>query len=384
MKHQFCVYDACSLHALQGTVVLAGKAYLDNIINHVNVMEVPDIENWVQANEFLMTTGYMYKDSPRQFADLIPKLKERGVAALGIKTKRFLDSIPDSIIACAEENGLPLLLLPEQTAFSLVIRECMEEILLNEKGRQGVFLKNLLLGRFPSEQEIYANAEQIGFDFPVNRLYTLLLVVEHEDHVMYEKEAIYQTLKSFFYQNGHTCHHIIHENHIVIILSYLPTRRFQSSPSLEKLAEENGITLCCYTTDLPVTALSSEYECVVKMAKAAEYNSIQIPLLRFESLGLYSILPDISGSLFHYYCREKYLLPLETYDAEHGSQLKKTLETYLQCACNMKESAAALYIHYNTICYRIAQIQELLQIDFHDMNQLCTLYLAFLFQESNM
>lgn len=219
MKHQFCVYDICNLHALQGTVVLAGKAYLDNIINHVNVMEVPDIENWVQANEFLMTTGYMYKDSPLQFAELIPKLKERGVAALGIKPKRFLDSIPDGIIACAEEYGLPLLLLPEQTAFSLVIRECMEKILLNEKGRQSTFLKNLLLGHFPSEQEIYTNAEQISFDFPMNRLYTLLLIVEHEDHVMYEKEAIYQTLKYFFTKMA-----------IPAIISFMKTISLSSSP----------------------------------------------------------------------------------------------------------------------------------------------------------
>lgn len=381
MKNYFRVIDACGLYSLQGVTVLAGEQYLDNVINHINVMEVPDIENWVQKDEFLMTTGYMYQDNPLLFAELIPKLKDRGVAALGIKPKRFLEEIPKLVIECAETNRLPLLLLPEQTAFSLVIRECMEKILLSEKENRASFLKNLLLGHYDSEEEIYTHANQIGLDFQLNNRHTLLIAVEHEDHVNYEKESLYQTLKAHCSKIGFPSHHIIHQNHIVIILSYPLEKTFHHMESFRDLAQKSDITLCSYSPNIPVTELPSEYIRVLKMAKAAEYNKLNMPLLQFNDLGLYSILPDISGSLFHYYCREKYLLPLQQYDTNHNSQLAKTLRTYLQYNCNMKETAAVLFTHYNTVCYRIAQIQELLDINLHDMNQICTLYIAFLFHD---
>ena len=381
MKNYFRVSDACKLHSLQGVSVLAGSQFLENAINHINVMEVPDIEKWVQEDEFLMTTGYMYQNDPLQFIELIPKLKERKIAALGIKPKRFLDSIPDAVIACAEDNQLPLLLLPEQTAFSLVIRECMEKILLSEKEKRATFLKNLLMGHYDSEEEIYHYADRIGLNISQNYRHTLLLSVEHEDHVNYEKEAIYQTLKAHCNRLDFPCHHIIHQNHIVIILSYPPEKVFHHLASFETLARKADITLCSYSPNLTITELSLEYKRLMKMAKAVEYNHIRTPLLQFNDLGLYSILPDISDSLFHYYCREKYLLPLLQYDNTHSSQLVQTLRTYLQCNCNMKETAVSLFTHYNTVCYRIAQIQELLDLDLHDINQICTLYIAFLFQD---
>lgn len=381
MKNYFRVSDACRLYSLQGVTVLAGSQYLGNIINHINVMEVPDIENWVQKDEFLMTTGYMYQNDPLLFVGLIPKLKQRGIAALGIKPKRFLDTIPDPVIECAENNHLPLLLLPEQTAFSLVIRECMEKILLSEKENRSAFLKNLLLGNYNLEEEIYTHANQIGLDFQLNNRHTLLLAVEHEDHVNYEKESIYQTLKLHCSKIGFPSHHIIHQNHIVIILSYPRERIFHHMETFRTLAQKSGITLCSYSPNIPVSELPVEYKRILKMAKAVEYNKLNAPLLQFNDLGLYSILPDISDSLFHNYCLERYLLPLQQYDQNHSSQLVKTLRTYLQCNCNMKETAVALFTHYNTVCYRISQIQELLDINLHDMNQVCTLYIAFLFHE---
>lgn len=73
---------------------MAGECRLDNAISRVNIMEVPDIQNWAQANEFLVTTGYSHHHNMDAFLEIIPRLVERGVAALGIKPKRFITDIP--------------------------------------------------------------------------------------------------------------------------------------------------------------------------------------------------------------------------------------------------------------------------------------------------
>jgi purine catabolism regulator len=56
---------------------------------------------------------------------------------------------------------------------------------------------------------------------------------------------------------------------------------------------------------------------------------------------------------------ERILGPLLAYDDEHGSELVKTLEVYLECDRSPKQAALRLYVHNQTIHYRLARIQEL-------------------------
>ena len=47
---------------LRRSRVLAGEIGLDNIVKSVNVMEVPDILDWVHPGELLVTTLYPLRD----------------------------------------------------------------------------------------------------------------------------------------------------------------------------------------------------------------------------------------------------------------------------------------------------------------------------------
>ena len=83
---------------LAGTTVLAGEAGLDRIVTRLNVMEVPDVIDWVKPDELLVTTGYPIAalagqsgDQTETFVQLVRDLAERKTAALGIKVGRYLD-----------------------------------------------------------------------------------------------------------------------------------------------------------------------------------------------------------------------------------------------------------------------------------------------------
>lgn len=121
--------DLFQMNSLPGLRLLAGEGGLNNTISRVNIMEVPDIENWAQESELLLTTGYSHHHNMEAFLEIIPKLVDRGVAALGIKPKRFITEIPSELIDCAEACGLPLFELPESTIFSNVVREVMEKVI---------------------------------------------------------------------------------------------------------------------------------------------------------------------------------------------------------------------------------------------------------------
>jgi len=125
-------HDLFSMAALPHLKLLAGARNLSNIITRVNIMEVPDIQNWAQKHEFLITTGYSYQNNLDEFLNLIPKLVEKGVSAFAIKPRRFIEKIPQSVIDCAEKYGLPLFELADDTIFSNVVREVMEKVVSSE------------------------------------------------------------------------------------------------------------------------------------------------------------------------------------------------------------------------------------------------------------
>ena len=54
---------------------------------------------------------------------------------------------------------------------------------------------------------------------------------------------------------------------------------------------------------------------------------------------------------------------LKDYDIEHDTELLKTLNIYLKCQSNMTMSAEKLYIHLNSMKYRIKKIESLISSD---------------------
>ena len=120
--------EALKLDNLRNTIVIAGHHGLNREIRFVNVMEVPDIVDWVSEGELLLTTGYPIKDSPGEWVDLIAKLNDKKIAGLAIKPHRFIERLQDEAIRVADYLNLPILELPPEAQFDQIIRGLLTEI----------------------------------------------------------------------------------------------------------------------------------------------------------------------------------------------------------------------------------------------------------------
>jgi purine catabolism regulator len=69
---------------------------------------------------------------------------------------------------------------------------------------------------------------------------------------------------------------------------------------------------------------------------------------------------------------------LVQHDKEHNDSMCETLETYLRTNGNIAESARLLYIHSNTLTYRLKKIASILQRDINDAQIRFNLYLALI------
>ena len=127
--------DALALPALSRARVLAGAAGLGRPVRYVNVMEVPDILDWVKADELLLTTAYPLRDDRAALADLVPRLADRGLAGLAVKPARYLDEVPAIMLEAADRLAFPVLELPPETALADIINAVLGLILNAQASR---------------------------------------------------------------------------------------------------------------------------------------------------------------------------------------------------------------------------------------------------------
>ncbi|MEK5235504.1 PucR family transcriptional regulator [Paenibacillus sp. FSL L8-0470] len=112
------VEEALSIYPLSEARLIAGAKGKHRIIKSINVMDAPDISDWIKEGEMLLTTAYLIKDSPQDASALLQTLNRRGSAGLGIKLGRFWDAVPERLVAEAESLNFPLIELPFQFTFS--------------------------------------------------------------------------------------------------------------------------------------------------------------------------------------------------------------------------------------------------------------------------
>lgn len=72
------------------------------------------------------------------------------------------------------------------------------------------------------------------------------------------------------------------------------------------------------------------------------------------------------------------LAPLRHYDREHHGDLVKTLGVYLRNGGNATQASNALYLHRNSLRYRLERIRLLLDLDPDDPDARLALQIALL------
>jgi purine catabolism regulator len=125
-------------------------------VRTVCVIDTADIESWLFGGEFLLTSGFLFKDDPEQLGSLIEMADRKNAAALGVKIGRYIDSIPQEVLRIADRLSFPLIGIPFHYAHTDIINPAVIAIAgrqskmseMSEEMR-GRFLDALLEGDAP-------------------------------------------------------------------------------------------------------------------------------------------------------------------------------------------------------------------------------------------
>jgi hypothetical protein len=155
------------------------------------------------------------------------------------------------------------------------------------------------------------------------------------------------------------------------VLTLLPrhdasaTRRVAQRVTAE--ARQRGIAAVCFVstpgTSADVQRLIAEAE---RLAALGRHLRPPDSVVDAGAVGLYAVLLETADPRRLAEWADRLLGPLVAYDEAHGATLVTTLEAYLQEWGHLAACAARIFIHPNTLKYRLRRIQEILEVDLRD------------------
>lgn len=144
------VEDMLKLEVMKDCKIVAGFKGIRNTISKVNIMADPDIIDWVQDGEFLLTTAYSFKkDDAEEQKRLIKECSKKKLAGIGIKIYPYLDSLPEEVINLADHLDFPIIDIYYSIPLSNIMTEALKEIFNKQAS---------LLERIEKVHEEYMNA----------------------------------------------------------------------------------------------------------------------------------------------------------------------------------------------------------------------------------
>ena len=112
--------------------------------------------------------------------------------------------------------------------------------------------------------------------------------------------------------------------------------------------------------------------------KLANMSGREESVFFYKDQGIYTMISKITDSRFLDEFVEKNIGKLLRADEVNQGNLCETLEKYINHNCNAKDTAEAMYIHRNTLNYRLRKIQEILGRQINDIDTCLLLKLAFM------
>lgn len=373
------VQDALNLSAYQECQLRAGRGGLNHIILYTDSMEVPDIQPWLRPNLLMITTGYSLctSQNPAALKQLLIDLHHTGSAGIAIKT-RFIGTLSQDIIDTANQLNIPLILVPDDMPASSLVVPLMQMI-YNDQTLQlqsNYFYIDLISGSIQSEQEARMRAEAMQWP----KLPLCLVLFNSKEFS--RQEEIMKTLESIV--DSMVPSHILLSNndHFIFLLpDALP------KPLLENLCQTACRSISQHYNILAragiskkITEYTSLHQAFQDALDALKIGAIEnpdkIPFFISE-FTLEQALLDFKGNEKLRSCLHETFTQLEDYDRHHNSNLLETLSVLTASLGSKAEAAKRLFLHRNTLLYRIKKIEELTGFDLSDSRTIADLSFFF-------
>lgn len=120
------------LEIIPSAKLVAGENGINNAIDYVDILEVPDACSWIKANTLLITTGYSVKNNLSAQEHIIETIAKMKASGLAVKFERYIGNIPPNLIELSNKLNVPLISLNSKIPYIDITYPIMMHI-INEQ-----------------------------------------------------------------------------------------------------------------------------------------------------------------------------------------------------------------------------------------------------------
>lgn len=374
------IREILRIEELGSIKIIAGHQGLDKPVEYVNVMDTSNIADWLKGKELLLICG-AFKSDLNIYKNIIKIAANKNVTAIGTKFAKCFEHIPTEMINQANEYNLPLLDIPAEFSWTDIMAPVYDAIIRKKTKamERHDFLYDLLYGNIQSKELIVNKGENFGLNF--NPFYSIAIYSINkkgmEDNVnFFNSKDVANMLDKIEYltnKNNFNCVSI-RKNHSLITM--FPANTINNVTEFKKFIS-NILPLIDYNDNTllisvgisgiyPIEKIHVAYKEALDAVKLSGMTKSNCNITDFNKLGLYRLLASIDNDKETWDFLSKTIVPLIRYDKENLTKYVSTLEAFLEYG--IKEGSKTLYIHPNTLRYRLKKIEEITGKSLDDYN----------------
>jgi DNA-binding PucR family transcriptional regulator len=391
--------DILSLPAFKTSTVAAGVPGLNRIISWLYIAECLDNPlqsvDWIDGGELVYITGAALKRNKIKLIDFISKINDKNASGLLVNIGEFFSKIPEEALKIANELSLPIIEVPWNIKLLDISQEVSNAIILKklEKSSADNLLEGILFGSL-EEEDFIRNAKHYDYDSSdVHRILQInfdnlpTYVESNEATSNREASSILNELQNIVYDTFTKSNQKLitmqKNNSIILMLkaNELDTKLITYFLGNVEKRIQNKFPSFIFKVGIgntynKIKDMQKSHKEAEKAIKIANCDNTPFQAVFYEQPSIYNLLLNIEDkSLFHTFTNS-IIDPLLQYDKINKSDLFFTLENYLEENCNIISTSNKLFVHKNTLKYRIQKIEKILDCDLNDLNACTNLNLA--------
>ncbi len=374
--------DLVNLPSLRQIRLVAGADGLDRNIRWVYTAEVLEdalqVAHWLNGGELLFLTGIGLRENAGRLTELIRSVAAKNIAGIVIFIGPYIQNIDDQSLQLANQLKMPLFELPWEVKLVEVSHEICSAIIMKEMEEQSLqnLLENILFSKFESPDSFVKITALHGYDLAVPQR---VLIADLDDFEAFLKdkggkdEYAVLRLKSEFQKvvrralskNNQQALAMPRSDSIIMLV---PGGE-NDDRNIKKLVDDirknvteqlYGLTVSvgignCYQDLKDMKQSLHEAEQALRVAKLNERKN---STCFFKKLGVYRLLLNCNDRKGLESIFQEMLGELLQYDRHNGTNLVKTLAIFLEEKGSLIVTAGRLFIHRNTLTYRLQKIEE--------------------------
>lgn len=366
--------------------LVAGKNGLSNVVRWVHMVENAEISSFLDGKEVTFTTGIGLQNES-DLLDLVKLNYENGASGMVINIGPFIKKISPEIKSFCDEHNFPLFEVPWHVHMAEIMRIFCFMITESEKISMELTsaIKNAIF--FPHQEDLYIpQLEQRGFKVDWSYCVSIIDLLNKNDDIKKQRSRILKQIENNCVRNFTNTIIFEHEEKIIIIFSNYSEKEIKEIVSKIKTKYISPIKnldsiIAIGQCSKNIKYIYKSYRQAQNVSKLLSYKNSIGDICTYRELGLYKLLLSIEDTtiLKEYYSET--LDKLYKYDELNNTDYIEVLRIYLENNGGVKDTAETLFVHRNTINYKIHKIEEILNCNLSDLNTRLSYRIAFMIKE---